>query len=89
MHCCHGSTRTKEPTSPMFPLALAAEGERVRIVRLGGCCLQERLLSMGIALDDVITVIRRQDGGAMLIEKDGSRYALGGGMALKINVSRW
>lgn len=73
----------------MFPLALAAEGERVRIVRMCGGCLRERLLSMGIDLDDEITVIRRQGGGAVLIEKAGNRYALGGGMAHKINVIRW
>ena len=72
----------------MFPLALAAEGERVRIVRMCGGCLRERLLSMGIDLDDEITIIRRQGGGAVLIKKAGNRYALGGGMAHKINVIR-
>jgi ferrous iron transport protein A len=88
MHCCHESPRSRERTTPIFPLALAAEGERVRIARLCGGCLRERLLSMGIDLDDEITVIRRQGGGAVLIEKAGNRYALGGGMAHKINVIR-
>jgi Fe2+ transport system protein FeoA len=72
-----------------FPLSLAEEGETVRIimVRSGGQ-LKERLLSMGLQVDDTVTVIRKQPGGATIIEKSGSRYALGGGMALKINVIR-
>jgi ferrous iron transport protein A len=43
---------------------------------------------MGIHIGDEIKVIQKQNGGAMLIEKTGSRYALGGGMAHKINVTR-
>jgi Fe2+ transport system protein FeoA len=33
-------------------------------------------------------VVQKQNGGAVLIDKRGSRYALGGGMAHKINVTR-
>ena len=79
-----------EADSPSsFPLALASEGERVKITQLrGGCQLRERLLSMGICLEDEIQVIHRQHGGAILIEKTGGRFALGGGMAHKINVTR-
>jgi ferrous iron transport protein A len=50
--------------------------------------LRQRLLGMGIHIDDEILVVQRQNGGAVLIEKTGSRYALGGGMAHKINVTR-
>jgi Fe2+ transport system protein FeoA len=32
--------------------------------------------------------VQKQHGGALLIEKSGCRYALGGGMAHKINVTR-
>lgn len=52
----------------------------------GGCLLRERLLSMGIRLEDELVVVSRQDNGAVLIEKAGCRYGLGGGMAHKINV---
>ncbi|HBT97641.1 MAG TPA: ferrous iron transport protein A [Desulfobulbaceae bacterium] len=72
-----------------FPLALAGEGEKVRIVHVKNSrMLQERLLSMGLHLEDEIQVVQRQFGGAVLIEKTGSRYAMGGGMAHKISVVR-
>ena len=70
-----------------FPLAMAGEGETVRIVFIrGGRKIQERLLSMGINIDDEIEVVQRQEKGAVLISKEGNRYALGGGMAQKIQV---
>ena len=72
-----------------FPLALASAGEKVKIIQLrGGGQMRERLLSLGIGIEDEIQVIQRQHGGAILIEKTGCRYALGGGMAHKINVTR-
>lgn len=49
---------------------------------------QERLSAMGIQAGDVVQVIRRQDQGAVVIAKENSRYALGGGMAFKIHVSK-
>ena len=74
---------------PSFPLAMADEGESVRIVLIrGGHNIQKRMLSMGLTLDDVIEVVHRQNKGAVLISKAGSRYAFGGGMAHKINVVR-
>ncbi len=73
-----------------FPIAFAQEGERVKIIMVrGGGQLKERLLSMGLHLEDIITVVRKQSGGATIIEKSGCRYALGGGMSHKINVIRW
>jgi Fe2+ transport system protein FeoA len=73
--------------APSYPLVLASEGEMVKVVSLnGGCLMRERLLSMGINLEDEILVVRKQDNGAVLIEKAGCRYGLGGGMAHKINV---
>lgn len=86
---CHSRPGCQPSPMASFPLSLAEEGETVRIimVRSGGQ-LKERLLSMGLQVDDTVTVIRKQPGGATIIEKSGSRYALGGGMALKINVIR-
>ncbi|MGE4560038.1 MAG: ferrous iron transport protein A [Desulfobulbus sp.] len=70
-----------------FPLSLAGEGEIVRVAMLPeGSKIQERLMSMGINLYDEITVVGKQRGGALMIEKNGTRYALGGGMAHKILV---
>ena len=80
--------RRRADSNPSFSLALAGEGEKVKIVSCrGGGLLRQRLLSMGIHIDDEIVVVQRQNGGAMLIEKTGSRYALGGGMAQKIHVT--
>ena len=72
---------------PPFPLAMAEEGETVRIASVRrGRNINERLTSMGIQVDDVVEVVKRQEKGAVLISKENSRYALGGGMALKIFV---
>ncbi len=89
----HSSTIAPPVTQPTqvgsFPLILAGEGERVRVVGLrGGCMLRERLLSMGISVEDEILVVHKQENGAVLIEKSGCRYGLGGGMAHKINVTK-
>jgi Fe2+ transport system protein FeoA len=66
---------------------MAADGERVRIVsvRHGRTC-QDRLLGMGIQVNDVVEVVQRREKGAVLICKAHTRYVLGGGMALKIQV---
>jgi ferrous iron transport protein A len=86
--CCR-FTRMKNEQSTSFPLVLAGEGERVKVVHLrGGSLMRERLLSMGINMDDEILVVHKQHNGAVLIEKGGYRYALGGGMAHKINVRK-
>ena len=88
MHCRCLQNQTSPLAIPCFPLAMAGEGEKVRVVLIrGGCLLRERLLSIGIDVNDEITIVRRQ-GGTILIEKAACRYALGGGMAHKINVTR-
>ena len=77
----------QKSSQPSFPLAMAQDGETVRIVSVRrGRNIQERLLSMGIQVDDVIEVVRCQNRGAVLISRENNRYALGGGMALKIHV---
>lgn len=70
-----------------FPLALAGEGEVVRITSIRcGRKIQERLLSMGIRLNDIIEVVCQQGQGSLLISHGNSRYAFGAGMAHKIQV---
>ena len=86
MRHCHGMVNGRKSSSS-FPLALAGEGEVVRVSFLPqGSKIQERLMSMGICVNDEVTVVQKQLGGALLIEKNGVRYALGGGMAHKIQV---
>ncbi len=92
------STRLIEPSSERsskdlssqstLPLALASEGERLRIISLrGGRGFHEKLISMGLNVGDEIEVIQRRGGGTVLIAKEGIRYGMGGGMAQKIFVA--
>ena len=71
-----------------LPLALASEGERLRIVSLrGGRGFHEKLVSMGLNVGDEIEVTQRRAGGTVVIAKEGTRYGMGGGMAQKILVA--
>ncbi|HIP83455.1 MAG TPA: ferrous iron transport protein A [Desulfocapsa sulfexigens] len=79
----------QENKGPSFPLALAGSGEivRIRMIR-GGGKMKERLLSIGLQVDDTIEIVQNREKGAVLVAKDGNRFMLGGGMAQKINVSK-
>ncbi len=74
-----------QPTTKTFPLFLAQEGERVRIINARGKLL-ERLASMALGMGDEVEIISNQGHGPMLILKQENRFALGGGMAHKIEV---
>jgi ferrous iron transport protein A len=72
--------------SPAYPLALAAPDERVRITLLrGGRGLAERLASMGLSVGTELSVAS-SEGGAMVVAREGTRLALGAGMAHKVMV---
>ena len=72
-----------------FPLALAAAGERVRIVELaGGRGMARRLDAMGLRPGSEFEVLQREGPGGMLIQLAASRLALGMGMLHRIRVSR-
>ena len=74
---------------PSFPLAMAGDDEVVRVVSMHrGRKFRERLLSMGIQEGDVIKVRHHNANGAVVISKENARFALGGGMALKIKVTK-
>ena len=79
----------KNGTECWLPLSMALPGDRVKIVAFrAGSIMQERLLSMGINVDDVIQVEQQQRKGPMFISKDGQKYGLGAGMAHKILTAR-
>ena len=74
---------------PSFPLALSSAGEVVRIVMIrGGGKMKERLLSIGLQVNDVVEIVQCREKGAVLVAKDDNRFMLGGGMAQKIYVSK-
>jgi|GEM_PF-781011 ferrous iron transport protein A len=74
-----------QPTPRRFPLFLAQEGERVKIINAQGK-LRERLASMSLGIGDEVEVLANQGHGPLLIRKRENRFALGGGMAHKIEV---
>lgn len=72
-----------------FPLSMAEEGVKVRVVALhGGAGLDKRLTEMGLNVGGELTVVQRQGGGGLVVARGETRFALGGGMAHKILVER-
>ncbi len=70
-----------------LPLIMAANGEKVKIVKInGGRDMQARLAAMGITLDSCVDIINNNAIGQVLIAVDGVRLALNRGMAQKILV---
>jgi ferrous iron transport protein A len=70
-----------------FPLAMAGEGEWVKIDRVvGGKKLFKRLIAMGLIEETELQVIQRQRGSGIVVARGGTRLALGIGMANKIMV---
>jgi ferrous iron transport protein A len=85
---CSDSMDGKSPknTGP-FPLRLAREGNQVRIVSMKeGKGFRERLAGMGLLVGAQMLVIQNHMDGNLLIDHDGTRLFLGGGMANKIQV---
>ena len=75
------------PFAP-FPLAMAREGERLRIHLLrGGKGLEMRLTTLGLNVGSELTVSQRE-GGNLVVLRGETRIALGTGMAHKIMVVR-
>lgn len=71
-----------------FPLSMADEGARVRVVALrGGETLVRRVTEMGLNLGSELTVRQRQ-GGGVVVARGETRFALGGGMAQKVMVEQ-
>lgn len=71
-----------------FPLAMADEGARVRVVALrGGAGLDKRMTEMGLNPGCELLVRQRQ-GGGVVVSRGETRFALGGGMAQKVMVEK-
>lgn len=72
-----------------FPLLLAAEGERVRVVAVGdGRGMGRKLSDLGLAVGSEVTVVRRDSDGPMVIAREDMRLALGTGIAHRVLVVR-
>ncbi|MHC1754721.1 MAG: ferrous iron transport protein A [Methanosarcina sp.] len=72
--------------APQMPLTMLSEGKgcRIREVRAGHN-LKRRLTEMGFTPSSSVRLIGCERG-ALLVSVNGTRYALGRGMAMKIMV---
>ena len=76
----------QEGKEQVMPLALASQGERVKIISFeGGAKMKERLNSMGLSVGEVVEVLN--SSGPFIINARNSRIALGKGLAQKVMVS--
>lgn len=73
-----------------FPLRLAGEGERVRVVALArGHGLEKKLIDLGLPIGSELTVMSGPAGGGPLVVARGhARIALGHGLAHRVLVAR-
>jgi Fur family ferric uptake transcriptional regulator len=79
---CQDCMQKREPA--LF-LAMAPQGERLRVVRfLGGKTMQRRLISMGLSQGSEVEVLNNNGGGPVLVAVKGTRLAVGRGVAHKI-----
>uniref|UniRef100_A0A7J3ZKA7 Ferrous iron transport protein A n=1 Tax=Fervidicoccus fontis TaxID=683846 RepID=A0A7J3ZKA7_9CREN len=70
----------------LVPLASLPQGARARIVSINaGCGLVQRLMQMGLFPGTIVEVLENSRG-PILIQVEGSRIAIGRGMASKILV---
>lgn len=68
-------------------LVTAKVGESLRVKAFrGGASMRLRLLSMGVRIGDVLTVITNQGTGQVVVAIECSRYVLGRGLAEKVIV---
>lgn len=71
-----------------YPLAMASEGETVKIVTVtGGKNLIKRLIAMGMIEETELQIVQRQRGNGLVVICGETRLALGTGMANKIMVA--
>jgi len=71
----------------LIPLAVAREGEKLRIKALsGGKGMQMHLTAMGLRIEDPIMMISNTNKGQLVVALDQKRYVLGREMAHKILV---
>jgi len=74
-------------TPSAYPLMMADDGARVRVVGLmGGTGLARRMTEMGLNVGAEL-VVRQRQGGGLVVMRGETRFALGGGMAHKIMVA--
>ncbi len=70
-----------------MPLAMLKNGESCRINDVcAGQNLKRRLVEMGMTPSATVRLVGARNGGSLLVNVNGVRYAIGRGMAMKIKV---
>ena len=79
--------RMSDGSARAFPLAIAQEGERVRVVRLGrGARMARRLSELGLHPGTEAMMLKRGGEGPVLVAVGDVRLAIGSGMASHVLV---
>ncbi len=69
-----------------IPLPMLTPGRSAKVCSINGsCCICRRLSDMGLGNNAEVEVLEG-GGGSLIVKVNGSRYALGRGMANKIMV---
>jgi Fe2+ transport system protein FeoA len=70
-----------------FSMADAVPGKKYRIVRIsGGCRLNSRLCAMGFIPGEIFYVSVASRGGPLCVFVKGTKFAIGRGMAERIQI---
>lgn len=73
---------------PALSLQYAANGERVRIVKiLGGREVQARLNDMGLTVGACLEIVSNHSSGPLIVASKGTRLAINAGLAQKVMVA--
>jgi ferrous iron transport protein A len=71
----------------IFSMAEAVPGKKYKIIKMdGGCRLNSRLCSMGFIPGEVFYVSGTSMGGPLCVMVKGTKFAIGKGMAEKIQI---
>ncbi|AIU70346.1 hypothetical protein TEU_08385 [Thermococcus eurythermalis] len=70
----------------MVPLNFIEPGRRVRLIRVWGRGISERLAEMGLHPGSDLRVVRNSFSGPLVVEVKGVQVALGGGVSSRIYV---
>jgi len=78
---------SERPLEKVYSLALATLGERLRIQSYrSGKGIRRRLCDLGLTLGAKVKVLHKQNGGGVIVARDGTRVALGARAARLVQV---
>ncbi|HJX01554.1 MAG TPA: FeoA domain-containing protein [Candidatus Humimicrobiaceae bacterium] len=81
------SNREYHRAEDIFSMAGAAPGKKYRIMKIdGGCRLNSRLCAMGFIPGEVFYVSGASRGGPLCVLIKGTKFAIGRGMAERIQI---